>query len=667
MRTPPRLGSAVFHLLLVVLAAMMMLWPAGRLAGQTAPASATVQEVDRFLIVDCLLPGQVRRLGMAMTYLSARRPAKLNAEECALRGGEYVAYDRADLGTALAVWLPLAEQGDAQAQTYAGELYERGIGGTEPDFAKAAMWYEKAAEQGHARARINLGFLYEKGLGVPKDPAKALDLYREAAGVEVALDDTAASGEQQAQLEALRRELEQTRRELEAARETLRQQEGEHRSEQQRLQHERDEARASGSAEEKAHVAALEARLAERESALARQAAEAARLAQTAQRYQAQLAKLQTQRSDAAPAPQVALAPPSIQLIDPPVVTMRSPLTVLLRGAPAMREVVGKVTAPAGLLSFTINDRSQPVDAQGLFKTQVQLSGNATPVNLVAVDRRGKRAALEFTLVPETLQAAAPAEPAKAPVPSLDFGRYHALVIGNQKYQHLPSLDTAEEDARAVSEVLAKKYGFQVTTLTNATRYEILSALNQMRAKLTEKDNLLIYYAGHGELDRANLRGHWLPVDAEPESDANWISSVSITDIVNAMSVKHVLIVADSCYSGAMTRSSIAQLEPGLTDQAHVKLLKALSQARARTVLTSGGVQPVMDGGGGKHSVFARAFLEVLQDNDGVLEAQRLYREVAARVLVLAERFRVEQKPEYAPLKFAGHESGDFIFVARGS
>ena len=55
-----------------------------------------------------------------------------------------------------------------------------------------------------------------------------------------------------------------------------------------------------------------------------------------------------------------------------------------------------------------------------------------------------------------------------------------------------------------------------------------------------------MFYAGHGELDNANLRGHWLPVDAEPENTANWISNVAITDVLNAMAAKHVLVIADS-------------------------------------------------------------------------------------------------------------------------
>jgi hypothetical protein len=100
----------------------------------TAPTvdeqSAPVPQADanKLLVVDCLLPGQIRKLGQAMTYLSARRPIKTTAGDCEIRGGEYVAYDRANYATALKVWLPPAQEGDPAAQTYVGEIYEKGLG-----------------------------------------------------------------------------------------------------------------------------------------------------------------------------------------------------------------------------------------------------------------------------------------------------------------------------------------------------------------------------------------------------------------------------------------------------------------------------------------------------------------------------------------------------------
>lgn len=719
------------------------------------------QSIDQHLIVDCLLPGQVRRLGTQMTYLSARRPAKLSAGECGLRGGEYVMYDRASLDTALSAWLPAANGGDPEAQAYVGELHERGIGKQPPNFAEAARWYRKAADQGFARGMINLGFLYEKGLGVEHDPATALQWYRKAAGLgeAIALDsgEPASSTEETRQL---RRELEETRRQLEDARRELErvrhgaQTETEQLKEQIRRAQDagdretaqnlsaqlRDKeaelerrnhqvAQLSGTAENyrrrlealesettslreqlaqarasldksEAELGArraranederrlqslqaqletqrkktgdadtearrkLEAQLRLSEQELANQRKEIARVESEARTYKAKLDSIEA-RSAETPKPRpstVAIAPPSIQLIDPPVMVTRGPTLVKVRGNLPQRELVGKVTAPAGLLSFTVNDVTLATDEQGLFKTPIPLHGASTPVSLVAVDRNGKRASMDFMLVPEGAEAAPPQPPQPA-IPRLNFGRYHALVVGNQAYRQLPKLETAIADARAIADILSDKYGFKVTLLTDATRYEFLSALNKLRSELTENDNLLIYYAGHGEIDRANQRGHWLPVDAEPGSDANWISNVSITDILNAMSVKHAMVIADSCYSGTLTRSSIGQLDVGVSPEARAKWIKAIIQARTRTVLTSGGIQPVLDGGGGQHSVFAKSLIEVLTENQDALEAQRLYREVAARVLDRASRFQMDQRPEYAPMKFAGHESGDFLFV----
>ena len=199
-------------------------------------------------------------------------------------------------------------------------------------------------------------------------------------------------------------------------------------------------------------------------------------------------------------------------------------------------------------------------------------------------------------------------------------------MIGNNRYPHLPRLETAVADAEGVADLLSKKYGFEVTLLRDANRYQILSALNAYRANLTAEDNLLIYYAGHGELDQLNQRGHWLPVDAEPDSTANWISNADITDILNAVAAKHVLVVADSCYSGSLTRASLTRLGTGLTESEWIARLRALGGKRSRTALTSGGLQPTLDSGGGQNSVFAKAFLAVLAENEGLLEGQRVHR-----------------------------------------
>ena len=65
--------------------------------------------------------------------------------------------------------------------------------------------------------------------------------------------------------------------------------------------------------------------------------------------------------------------------------------------------------------------------------------------------------------------------------------------------------------------LLQEEYKFRTNLLTNATRGQILRALNDLRKTLDKNDNLLIYNAGHGWLDKAADEGYWLPVDAAPD------------------------------------------------------------------------------------------------------------------------------------------------------
>ncbi|MEA1651391.1 tetratricopeptide repeat protein [Nitrospirillum sp. BR 11164] len=91
---------------------------------------------------------------------------------------------------AVALLTPLAEKGDADAQTYLGWIYEEPLvtitaTGSQPAFVpdntKARAWYEKAAAQGQAHALNNLGSLYFLGRGVPEDRAKGIELFQQAA------------------------------------------------------------------------------------------------------------------------------------------------------------------------------------------------------------------------------------------------------------------------------------------------------------------------------------------------------------------------------------------------------------------------------------------------------------------------------------------------------
>jgi len=946
----------------------------------TSASSQYSDSSENFYIVDCLLPGQVRKLGASMSYVTQRRPIKTSQSDCEIRGGEYVSYDRADYATALRIWLPIAQTGDAVAQTYVGEIYEKGLG-LAADYSLAAQWYEKASKQGDSRAKINLGHLYEKGLGVKQDKEAALNLYRSASGLaadklmfastlssnyvprgeyesvqqelaeeqrqsdqlkaklnrvsgelnkqssalstaqrdmrathaklEVALSAQASTtqpntsaedrelranvaqiesarenlAQQVVQLQLQNKELSrnqlalteqlsgnetsknqnqkniahlnqqlslskqglnQSERKLAETRQQLREQQSretaltpkliklqseledknrelttervklaqlqaerhsleqssdkkvaqyqqritdlEHnltlakqqvsRSEsdvaglqaslQQQsqqvdlspallsLQNELDE-RNQVLREEKTRFATLETRsrserqqlsqalaaldkksqqlssdkssyaqekfrldgnLLEREQQLddmghklllaraslhmERASSDKARAAQAEEHesalqgqrnelqqlaiqletqhtlvksqeqkisrlqreersYQLELASVVTSRQKPLAVAENTL---SIEIIEPPVVLTRSLATVQIRRFQGEREVIGKISTQAGLLSLSINGQATEVSVSKLFRYSVALVVDPTPVQVVAVDNNGHRAVVSFSFVELSKVPASRSTSQRSGV-NLDvtMGDYHALIIGNNEYQNFSTLKTAVNDARETEKVLRQKYNFKTTLLLNADRYTILSAFNDLREKLDKNDNLLIYYAGHGRLDDNNKLGYWLPVDADQDNNINWISNKAITDILNVIKAKHVLVVADSCYAGTLTQTPIARIQTDIPDDIRAEWMKVMAQTRARLTFTSGGIEPVLDGGGGKHSVFAKAFIGALKNNDQVLEGFSLYSRVLELMSAQSSTPGQSQAPQYAPIHLAGHESGEFFFM----
>lgn len=241
----------------------------------------------------------------------------------------------------------------------------------------------------------------------------------------------------------------------------------------------------------------------------------------------------------------------------------------------------------------------------------------------------------------------------KRQIPDIDFGNYFALVIGINGYKSLPKLNTAVTDATAVAETLRNQYGFDVQLLVDPDRATIIDAFDELRERLGENDNLLIYYAGHGWLDQQSGRGYWLPVNAKPDRRSRWLSNSDLTDALQALLAKHVIVVADSCYSGTLTRSiKVPERNPAY--------IKRMAEKRTRVVLASGGLEPVADSGGGKHSVFAAQFLNALHANKTVLDGTKLFERVRHKVVLNAQ-----QTPEYSDIRLAGHEGGDFLFVRR--
>ena len=257
-----------------------------------------------------------------------------------------------------------------------------------------------------------------------------------------------------------------------------------------------------------------------------------------------------------------------------------------------------------------------------------------------------------------------------API-KVNLGKFYAFVVGNSKYKHLRPLKTPENDASEISKVLRQDYGFTVETLFDGSRKTILDGLSKYKKILKKNDSFLLYYAGHGEVDKDTATGYWQPIDAQKETQTEWIDVESISKTLKGLPAKNILVVADSCFSGMIFRG----LEPApevtgnnspLKIQGYSARLQRAFDIQSRMALTSGGVEPVVDATSKfeKHSMFAKAFLEVLRENPKeVAQATDFASEVTDKVIIVRNANKLTQTPEYGPLpRKYGHKGGDFIF-----
>ena len=238
-------------------------------------------------------------------------------------------------------------------------------------------------------------------------------------------------------------------------------------------------------------------------------------------------------------------------------------------------------------------------------------------------------------------------------------GGYYALIVGIDDYQKpLDKLQTPVHDAEEVAQLLRADYGFQTRTLLNqnATRNNILGALDAYRSSLSENDNLLIYFAGHGYYDHEADRAYWLPVDATSPNSPNHISADDITGAVRALPPRHVLIISDSCYSGDLTRGASS----AASQHNRPALIQRMLQSRSRTLMTSGGDEPVSDSGADDHSIFAYAVLCALRDESiGMFTATELFDHQVQQHVAGSS----SQTPRYTYIQNSGHNFGDFVFI----
>jgi uncharacterized caspase-like protein len=237
------------------------------------------------------------------------------------------------------------------------------------------------------------------------------------------------------------------------------------------------------------------------------------------------------------------------------------------------------------------------------------------------------------------------------------YAKARAVVIGVNEYTSLPKLSGAIRDAEAVAEELRAR-GFEVTLIKDgeATRQRIAGVLgDELPETVGPDDAVLVYFAGHGVSTGSGdtALGYIMPVDARRESPrTDGVSMRELTAWFNDYPSKHVMFVADACYSGLVLSTRSVGLSPGVRDY-----LKQVTSKRVRLALVAGGAgEEALEANG--HGLFTTYFLEALKgsadiNKDGVITSDEVAAYVKPQVTqAAASQFSAKQNPKWdAPAK----------------
>lgn len=355
---------------------------------------------------------------------------------------------------------------------------------------------------------------------------------------------------------------------------------------------------------------------------------------------------------------------------NPPVVTITEPSVEQERGFKIVKAknilVRGIATDSDGIYEITVNGVEANVADNGTFTANVPLKYGKNDLIVKATDLKQASSTKTFVIKRNSTNTDTDTDTdTEVEVVNNDekldigFGKYYALIVGVSTYQDKTIADLRGEplkDAQALADVLTSKYNFEkenVTVLKNPEDNQISREFTKLSRKIGENDNLLIFYAGHGNYDKVTEKGYWMPSNANMEFEENIILNSSIVTYIKAIRSKHTLLIADACFSGSiLTRTRNY-------DKAS-NAVKAKYSLPSRKAITSGALETVPN-----ESVFMEFLIKKLKENNKpYLSAGQLFNLIEDPIIdnPRGDKF---QRPIYAPISRTGNEGGDFIFIKR--
>jgi WD40 repeat protein len=242
-------------------------------------------------------------------------------------------------------------------------------------------------------------------------------------------------------------------------------------------------------------------------------------------------------------------------------------------------------------------------------------------------------------------------------------GTTYALLLATNVYDYFGDLINPVLDAQTIAAELEENYGVIAEVLVNPSLVESAAKLREFATKsYGEKDNLMVFIAGHGIYDEVFREGYVISRDSKSDDlgKTSYLSHSNLRTMINHINCPHIFLVMDVCFGGTFD-PHLASTHRGSSQYADIStqaFVERKLKYTTRLYLTSGGKEYVPDGRPGFHSPFARRFIESLRyygGEDGVL--------TTAEILQFVEK--TDPQPRFG--EFGDNEPGsDFIFVSKG-
>lgn len=346
----------------------------------------------------------------------------------------------------------------------------------------------------------------------------------------------------------------------------------------------------------------------------------------------------------------------------PPIITISEPNVELKRGFKIVKSktipVRGYAKDNDGIFEITVNGVEANVSEDGQFYANVPLKYGKNNLVVKATDMKKSSSTKTFIIKRNSGSNNNSVIVNNNSKDNLDigFGKYHALLIGVSDYKDetIQDLDgKPTRDAQSFANVLINNYNFDrknVKVLKNPTKNQIAKEFYRLRKVVGKNDNVLVFFAGHGNYDESNELGYWMPSDAEMEFEGNIIRNSTIVDYFKAIKSKHSLLIADACFSGSILKTRSYKKAP--------KSVKKKYDLVSRNAITSGTLTTVPN-----ESVFIKYILKRLKQNKNTyLSSQQLFNMIEDPVI---NNTTGDNKPQFGVIQLTGHEGGDFIFIKK--